>query len=594
MTTITKKIVFGLLTGLLITACAEKKEKELKARDPDPERADVLYLTDVQHLVRVSLDLRGTRPSLGEIEAVQNAKDPQKKIREFAQEYMEDARFGERVKEIWNEGFLVRQDRPFFEGPPQLLGLLTEDDFARAATQEPLEIISHVVTHDRPFTEIITADYTMANEALAAYYDITRPTNEGRGWKESQYTDGRPNAGVLTSTSFYTRWTTTDSNQNRGRANAWTRAILCYDFFTRDIIVDTNLNLADPNVVNNAVRTNPSCVGCHVALDPLASHFFGYFIPEDMTDGERSYPIKTYSADLENRWMNGTGRGPGYFGFYEENPNLATLGEQIAADPGFSNCSVKRFTSVLTGVSMRQLEANNLDELDRLHDWFLETDYNAKKLIEEIVMSPFYRQAGPGAPMVAAYDELDELNPATKDANELHGLKLLSPEQLNRMLRDLTGNAKGNNPDGFGWKMEAPEGYDLFENDIFGFRMMAGGYDSMFVTAPAHTVNATHILTLRMASQDAANKLIDADFSQNASDRRLMTEVGANDTNENDIRNQLVVLNLLLYGEVVDVNHADVTSAWQLWSTVNARQDSTYAWKITLGAMLADVRVAFY
>lgn len=588
MTTHTKKIGFGLLSALLIagSACDKPKEaKEIEARDPAPERTDVVYLTDVQHLVRVSLDLRGTRPTAAEIAAVEGADDPQKRIREYAREFMEDKRFKERVKEIWNEGFLARQDRPFFPGPPQLLGLLTEDEFARAATQEPLELIAHVVVNDRPFTEIVTADYTVANEALAAYYDITRPTDQGRGWVESQYTDGRPvGAGVLASTSFYTRWTTTDSNQNRGRANAWTRALLCYDFFTRDIIVDTNINLADPNVVNNAVRTNPSCVGCHQSLDPLASHFFGYFIPEDVGEGERSYPIKTYSADLENRWQQGTGRDPGYFGFLADNPNLATLGEQIAADPGFSTCSVRRFQSVLTGVSIKELETTGsyIDETDRLHDFFMETDYDAKKLVEEIVMSTEYRIAGPGTGITQ------------ESADKLHGLKLLSPEALNRMLRDLTGNAKGDNPDGFGWKMEAPEGYDLLENDIYGFRMMAGGYDGNFSTAPAHTVNATHILTLRMASADAAGRLVDAEFAESRSDRRLLTEIDADSTNETDIREQIVLLNKLLYGEVVDVNHADVTDAFTLWTTVAGREDNTYAWKVTVAAMLSDVRVAFY
>lgn len=578
-----KLLTFGILSALLIAGCEKKEEKELKPRDAEPPRADVAYLTDVQHLVRVSLDLRGTRPTPGEIAAVENAKDPQKKIRELAVKFMEDKRFRERVKEIWNEGFLVRQDRPYFPGPPQLLGLLTEDDFARAATQEPLELIAHVVANDRPFTEVVTAEYTVSNEALAAYYDITRPTDQGRGWVESQYTDGRPvGAGLLASTSFYTRWTTTDSNQNRGRANAWTRALLCYDFFTRDIIVDTNINLADPNVVNNAVRTNPSCVGCHQSLDPLASHFFGYFIPEDVGEGERSYPIKTYSADLEPRWQQGTGRDPGYFGNYALDPNLATLGEQIASDPGFSTCAVKRFTSVLTGVSVKDLELKHLPEIDRLHDWFLETDYNAKRLVEEIVMSNEYRIAGPNSLTSEA------------DAEELHGLKLLSPEALNRMLRDITGNAKGNHPEGFGWKMESPMGYDLLENDIYGFRMMAGGYDGNFSTAPAHTVNATHILTLRMAAADASGRLVDEEFTKSREDRRLLSEVGDDTTDENDIREQLVLLNKLLYGEVVDVNHADVTDAYTLWSTVAARQDPIYAWKVTLGAMLSDVRVAFY
>lgn len=571
-----KTLALAALAAALFAAC-DKKQKEIKPADPAPERPGVQYLTPVQHLIRASLDLRGTRPTIAEIEDIEAHPS---KMRDYVREYLEDPRFLERVKEIWNEGFLVRQDRPFFQGPPQLLGLMTEDDFARASSNEPLELIAHVVANDRPFTEIVTAKYTVANEVLAQYYDVTRPTDQGRGWVESHYSDGRPEAGVLSSTSFYTRWTTTDSNQNRGRANAWTRALLCYDFFTRDIIVDTALDLSDPNVVNNAVRTNPSCVGCHQSLDPLASHFFGYFIPEDAGMGERSYPIKTYSADLEPRWQQGTGREPGYFGNVAEDPDLATLAESIADDPGFSMCSVRRFQAGLTGVHIKDLE---LPETDRLHDWFLRTDFDAKALVEEIVMSPNYRIAGPA---VGATDVVDQ---------DVHGLKLLSPEQLNRMLREMTGNAKGTNADGFGWRMAAPDGYDLLENDIYGFRMMAGGYDSRFVTAPAHTVNATHILTLRMASADAASRLLARDFERERGNRRIMREVDADTTGEAEIRAQLVDLNKYLYGEVLTSTDADVNDAYTLWSTVYAREnDPVYAWTVTVAAMLSDVRVAFY
>lgn len=556
-----------------------KDPEPAKPAPADAERNDVVYLTPMQHLIRISLDVRGTRPTIAEIEDVE--RNPGR-VRHYTQQYLQDPRFAERVKEIWNEALLTRQDRPYFPGPPEMIGVRTEDEFARAAGNEPLELIAHVVTKDRPFTEIVNGGYTVANDVLAAYYDISRPTDASSapeaGWVESEYTDGRPNAGVLTTTAFHTRFTTTDSNANRGRANAWTRAVLCYDFMTRDIIVDTALDLSDPNVVNNAVRTNPSCVGCHQTLDPLASHFYGWFIPENASEeAERSYPIKTYSADLEDRWEQGTGREPGYFG-NRDGERLDDLGRQIAEDPRFSLCAVQRFASGFTGVPRDALE---LHEVDRLNDWFIRTNYDAKKLVEEILMSPQYRVAGPRyqPPMNGGLAR----NPSDYDAR---GLKLLAPEQLNRMLADLSG---------FGWKMAAPDGYDLLENDIYGFRMMAGGFDSLFVTAPSQTVNATHILTLRMAAADAAGKLVDAEFALGAGDRRFLDRVDPGTVDQAAIREQAAALYKALYGEVIATESVEAGEVYDLWLKVYTRSnDGTYAWKVTMAAMLSDLRVAFY
>ncbi len=558
-----------LLVSLALVAC-EKKKEPLKPADPPPLRSDVTYLTPVQHLIRVSLDVRGTRPTIAEINAIE-ADPSDEKMRGFIHEWMKDPRFRERVKEIWNEGFLTRQDRPYFPGAPELRSFVSQDEFAKASGNEPLELIAHVVMNDRPFTEVVSAEYTVANGVLASYYDITRPKDQGHQWVESHYTDGRPEAGVLSSTAFHTRWTTTDSNANRGRANAWTRAVLCYDFMTRDIVIDTSLDLSDPNVVNNAVRTNPSCVGCHQTLDPLASHFYGYFIPEDVSpDAERSYPIKTYSADLEFRWENSTGRAPGYFGFTNENQNLRALGQQIAEDPRFSMCAVKRFTKGLTSEVIKE---QDFVENDRLHDWFVKTNYDAKALVEEILMSPRYRIAAPLA----------------TTADPVLGLKLLSPEQVNRMFADLTASE-------FAWLMDFPEGYHLLENDIYGFRMMSGGYDSRFVTAPAYTVNATHILTLRMAAADAASLAVDREAQLDPGQRRLLTLVAnMNDASEATVRAQAVDLYKLLYGQAITPDSQDATDVWTLFSTVNARRsDPVYAWKITLAALFSDVRIAFY
>src|SRR5207237_1419429 len=75
-------------------------------------------------------------------------------------------------------------------------------------------------------------------------------------------------------TTLYHRWRSAGFNYNRGRANMISRAFLCHDYLTSDIVVDTSIDLSDPDVVANAVVQNKSCAGCHHTLDPLASYLF--------------------------------------------------------------------------------------------------------------------------------------------------------------------------------------------------------------------------------------------------------------------------------------------------------------------------------
>ena len=47
--------------------------------------------------------------------------------------------------------------------------------FTQAVGREPLELISHVVMNERPYTEVLTADYTMVN----AFSDLAYRSETG-------------------------------------------------------------------------------------------------------------------------------------------------------------------------------------------------------------------------------------------------------------------------------------------------------------------------------------------------------------------------------------------------------------------------------
>ena len=168
----------------------------------------------------------------------------------------------------------------------------------------PLELIAYVAEHDLPYTEILTADYIMANPmAAAAYGDSTQfddPTDpyefkpsrivsyyrEGEGYvDEYDFVVGArrvinpglitdyPHAGILNTTVFLQRYPTTATNRNRARAR-WTY----YHFLGLDVEKSASrttdpLALAD---TNNPTMHNPACTVCHSVLDPVAGAFQNY------------------------------------------------------------------------------------------------------------------------------------------------------------------------------------------------------------------------------------------------------------------------------------------------------------------------------
>ena len=169
----------------------------------------------------------------------------------------------------------------------------------------PLELIAHVAENDLPYTEILTADYIMANPWTAAAYGASTrfddPTNpyefkpsrivsyyqQGEGF-ESEYdpvlgatriidpgplNTNYPHAGILNTTAFLQRYPSTATNRNRARAR-WTY----YHFLGVDVEKSAS-RTTDPVALadtNNPTMRNPNCTVCHSVLDPVAGAFQNY------------------------------------------------------------------------------------------------------------------------------------------------------------------------------------------------------------------------------------------------------------------------------------------------------------------------------
>ncbi len=529
---------------------------------------EVIDLDPVKHLVRASMALRGVRPALAEIERVR--ADPGA-LPMIVDGYLDTPEFGETMRDLHNEAVLTRGfSLPVLDS----LDGHTTTEMAESLGEEPLRLIEHVIMSDRPYTEIVTARFTMADEIIAKVYGVAW-TPGGETWQESHYTDGRPEAGILSSNTFFIRHRSAGSNWHRGRANRIASALLCYNFLDRDVTFDGSVNLADPDAVADAVVANPACASCHQTLDPLASYLWGYRNQLNIV-GLTEYPIiPFYVPGNEGRWRNSSGRPPSYFG--QAGDDLGALAELIAGDPRFSLCAAQRFWSFMAQVD---LEVVPLELASRLQQELIASGYSAKALAKAVVLSDEFK---------VAYGTSDEV------ADQLVGLKKVRPEQLARLIYDLTG---------FRWRTESiaddrggPIGLvELAKNDVLGYRVLGGGIDSTDVVEPSHTFNATSSLFARGFAAEAAGFVVDRDFAQaDAAQRKLLGLVSPTETGEAAVRAQLAWLHARLYAESVAADSAEVDDSYALFAATLARTgDPSHAWKTTHTAMLQDLRIATY
>jgi hypothetical protein len=513
------------------------------------------------------------RPSVDDLRAV--AADPAV-LPSIVDRYLASPEFGQTMRELHNETLLVRVE----QGPmtyPALppLDTVTARQMNDGLFEEPLRLIEDIVMNDQPYTKIVTADYTMANGVTAAIWGL--PHSGGMdAWQRVQYPDGRPAAGILSTSAMHHRWRSTGFNFNRGRANEISRALLCHDFLDSDIQIDTSVDLSDPDVVANAVIANKSCAGCHQTLDPLASYLFiyrGSLAPVAVQNGG-SYPVTYYTPGAAGRWRTANKRPPMFFG-QDTGGTLGGLGEAIAADPRFARCTAQRFTSYMTEVPQKQLDGA---WVARMQTALVESGWSAKALAKAIVLSDEFRIS----------HDTDEAR-----AETTVGTLKVRPEQLHRMLRDITG---------FNWsttstlRLRMPYGTaNLLESDFIGFRVLAGGIDSYFVTEPVHTINATSSLVAKTAAASAAEFVVERDATAAVADRTLFVEAAVTATDPARIKAQLAYLHARIYGELVEADSEEVAETYALYEEAfAATSDRKRTWKLVLVGMLSDFRSLFY
>jgi len=320
----------------------------------NPYEGQLELLTWTETLRKASLELTGKLPTERQVQFT--AEHGQMGLEASLAEMMRDTRFYDRMIELYNDHFLTDK----YLGRENAIELLDEevwpnlrwferkypDDDAKAQVtndslaREPLELISHVIRRERPFTEILTANYTMANGysqlSLIGLPDVPLGIGENPESFREVSVPGIPHAGILTSAMFLNRFPTSDTNINRHRSR------MTYWFF-----LDIDINAFGSRPVDasndfgeNPTLNNPDCTVCHTTMDPVAGLYMNW-----NESGE-------YSG--EGDWF-----GPDYIlppGFNGEalpdgsrRNALQWFAQRLAQNPRFAQATLKMVFQGLTG-----------------------------------------------------------------------------------------------------------------------------------------------------------------------------------------------------------------------------------------------------
>lgn len=580
----------ALLALTLSVACNGDDDGPGPVVEPEPEPVQRELLSAEARLVRASVSTRGVRPSAEELDQVR--ADPAA-LEALVDAYLADPAFGDTIKSMHAELFLTRTDADNQLPSVGLAEDYTANQIHEASAEEPLELVRHVVMNHRPYTEIVTADYMLANEVVAAMYGIELDPAVS-GWQEARWPDGRPHAGVLSSSQLWRRHVSAGSNFHRLRANVVAETLLCDSFAARDLTVDGGVDLTDEAAVARAVRENANCVGCHQALDPLAANLWGFKrqidpravegahenqacapdpdlrippIDEGDLPTDYCYPLVMYTPAKEDRWVELDLRAPGFYG--TPTPTLADLGDTIAQDPRFGQCAVRRFYSWFSQVDPADIP---LDLVKDLRDDFIASNYDARALSRQILLSePFaaVRPVEPGdAPLLS-----------------------LRPEAYGAIVEDLTGFVWTAVPSGTGCGASCWDDVDLTTSDRWGYRALFGGIDGFQILQPTHTATPNKVLVLQRLAAEASGYVVENDFGKPAAERHLLQAVEADTTDQATVEAQLAALHERILGSSSD---EDVAEAYGLFEAIRADADPRTAWTVVLTMLLQDPRLVYY
>jgi hypothetical protein len=571
------------------------------AADPQapPFFQGVVMLDDRRLLRRVTLSLAGRLPTGAEFAAV--ARDGLRAMPAILDAVLKEDAFYDRLREGFNDVFLTlgvdgnadqtvlsyehfEKTRHWYQNfdlshikdknERQRTEWKIAAEYRKALLGEPMKLVEYIVRNDRPFTEVVTADYIMVSPYSARGYGVfdevkgkfKNPDDpfeyvpvrlkalKGRSRPEDQdsATGFYPHAGLLSTFQYLTRYPTTETNRNRLRARMY------YQHFLGVDVLELAARVSDAAAVTAKYKVPTmqaaECVVCHKTLDPVAGLFQDYWRFADQgVYGKRK---GGWFTDMFAAGFEGEDLPAG-----ERWRSLQWLGERTAKDPRFAVAMTEHVYYILTGRKVLLPPKDPEDPLyparlrayaeqrrrtEEIAARFARSGFNLKGVFKDWIASDLYRADG------LATAVRDPCRRAELDDAGL--VRLLSPEQLERKVGAVFGEKWGRLTD--------------------QLATLYGGIDSKEVTDRATDPSGAMGAIQRTLSNDVACKHVAQDFRRPAAQRRLFPGIepavvpGASAEGDRAIRQAIVHLHEMILGRYDAADSPEVERTFRLFAGI--------------------------
>lgn len=437
----------------------------------------------------------------------------------------------------------------------------------RGVAREPVELITHVIRNNKPFTEVLTADYMMVNpysaRAWGAPNEFTDDTNPYE-WQQFQR-PGQPHAGVLTSVVWLNRHPTTPTNRNRHRAR-----MVFYDWLGTDILKTAERPL-DPTQItdHNPTMNNPACTVCHAQIDPLAGAFLNYQGVEENLGQADYYPEFVWYQD-----MRPPGFGKEAVPFEEQGRGLPWLASRVTRDPRFPLAVVYQAFRAFVGQEPMAPPADPTDPeykaafqaylgqyyaLSEVADNFAASNFNYKQIVKDLVMSPYFR----------ALNASEKTSPSqVQKFGEIGTAHLLTPEELDRKIFSVIGVP---------WMTDDGRTPQLLSGNRF--QLLYGGINSSDVTQRIRQPNGVMANVIELMGNEMSCRVVPSEFAIPAEQRRFFgsieTTFAPRDANGFEvssavtgIKETIRTLHYKILGENLEANDPEIERTYKLFLDV--------------------------
>jgi hypothetical protein len=326
------------------------------------------------------------------------------------------------------------------------------------------------------------------------------------------------------------RYTADTFNFNRQRASALSRMFLCADFLDRDGTFEFNALAESLANVEEAIRTEPGCISCHSALDPLAAFFGGY---SELSTDLLLVPYTSYSA-VNARWASAL-QTKAYFG--QPGESFADLGDFVAADPRFTQCAVE---TLMHGFLGQKPERDQT--FWSVYRDFQDSGYQLRDLARAIVQTEVYQDTEP---------------------------RLLRAHQLHGVLAAVANADEGSDTEGLGplkWSWR--------------HRLLYGEGDDVNILDPSKSVGVSTLLMTEWAGREMAQRVVSLLGSDDA-----LVELIVDDS-EASARQQITQWMRQLLSLPVQANDPEVDALVALWNAAGGSEDLEQAYGSVMAALV--------